>query len=77
MLSGNGRFNTTGLGTNCECKEAVDIAYNFLKANGNRVSGTISTTNIDYIINYQDLQRLGMTKVLAFPTLIDLGTIAL
>lgn len=77
MLPGNGKFDRTGLGTDRECKEAVDTAFNFLKANGNRISGSISTTNNDYIINYQDLQGIGMTKILALPTLIALCSIAL
>lgn len=33
--------------------------------------------NRDYIINYQDLQGLGMTKTLALPTLVALCSIAL
>ena len=61
----------------CECKESVDTAFNFLKANGNRISGSISVANKDYIINYQDLQGLGMTKTLALPTLVALCSIAL
>jgi ATP-dependent Lon protease len=48
-----------------------------LKANGNRISGSISTTTKDYIINYQDLQGIGMTKNLALPTLVALCSIAL
>lgn len=65
-----GKFERTGLGSDRECKEAVDTAYNYLKANGNRISGAISTSNSDYIVNYQDLQGIGMTKDLALPTLI-------
>lgn len=61
----------------CECKESVNTAFNFLKANGNRISGSISVANKDYIINYQDLQGLGMTKTLALPTLVALCSIAL
>ena len=48
-----------------------------MKANGNRISGSISTSNKDYIVNYQDLQGLGMTGKLALPTLIALSSIAL
>ena len=48
-----------------------------MKANGNRISGTISTTTKDYIINYQDLQGIGMTGRLALPTLIALCSVAL
>ncbi len=47
------------------------------KANGNRISGSISTTTKDYIINYQDLQGIGMTSKLALPTLIAICSIAL
>lgn len=77
MLPGNGKFDRTGLGSDREPKEASNTAFNFLKANGNRVSGSISTTTKDYIINYQDLQGIGMTKNLAMPTLIALCSIAL
>ena len=77
MLSGNGKFDRTGLGSDRQCKEATDTAYNFLKANGKRISGSISTTTKDYIVNYQDLQGLGMSHTLALPTLIALCSIAL
>lgn len=77
MLPGSGKFDKTGLGSDRECKESVDTAFNFLKVNGNRISGSISATNKDYIINYQDLQGLGMTKTLALPTLVALCSIAL
>lgn len=77
MLPGSSKFDKTGLGSDRECKESVDIAFNFLKANGNRISGFISVANKDYIINYQDLHGLGMTKTLALPTLTALCSIAL
>lgn len=48
-----------------------------LKANGNRTRGSISTTTKDYIINYQDLQGIGMTNKLDLPTLITICSIAL
>ena len=77
MLPGNGKFERTGLGSNRDAKEASNTAFNYLKANGNRISGTISTTTKDYIINYQDMQGIGMTGKLALPTLIALCSIAL
>ena len=77
MLPGNGKFERTGIGYNRECKEASNTAFNFLKANGKRISEAISTTTKDYIINYQDLQGIGMTEKLALPTLIALCSIAL
>ncbi len=77
MLPGNGKFTYTGIGTERECREACNTAYNFLKANGNHISSSISTSQKDYIINYQDLQGIGMTSKLGLPTLIALSSIAL
>ncbi len=77
MLPGNGKLERTGLGSDRDAKESSNTAFNFLKANGNRISGSISTTGKDYIINYQDLQGIGMTGKLALPTLIALCSIAL
>ena len=77
MLPGSGKFERTGLGSDTKCKEATNTAFNYLKANSNRISGTISATTRDYIIGYQDLQGLGMTTSLALPTLIALCSIAL
>lgn len=77
MLPGNGKLDRTGLGSDRDAKEAADTAFKYLKANGSRISGTLSTTMKDYIINYQDLQGIGMTSKLALPTLIALCSIAL
>ena len=77
MLPGNGKFERTGLGADRDAKETTNTAFNFLKANSNRISGSISTTTKDYIINYQDLQGIGITGKLALPTLISLCSIAL
>ena len=77
MLPGSGKFERTGLGSDRDCRESTNTAFNFLKANGNRISGGISTASKDYIINYQDLQGIGMTGKLALPTLIALCSIAL
>lgn len=77
MLPGNGKFTVTGIGSDRDAKEATSTAFNFLKANGNRISGSISTATKDYIVNYQDLQGIGMTGKLALPTLIALCSVAL
>ena len=77
MLPGNGKFDRTGIGSDRDSRESSMTAFNYLKANGNRISGAISTTTKDYIINYQDLQGIGMTGKLASPSLIGLCSIAL
>lgn len=77
MLPGSGKFERTGIGSDRDAKEATNTAFNYLKANGGRISGSITTSTKDYIINYQDLQGIGMTGKLALPTLIALSSIAL
>ena len=77
MLTGSGKFERTGLGTDREAKEATNTAFNYLKANGRSISGNISTTNKDYIVSYSDLNGIGMTPTLALPTLIAIASAAL
>lgn len=77
LLPGNGKFTCNGLGSDREARESTQNAFNYLKANGNRISQSISTTMKDYIIQYQDLQGIGMTSTLSLPTLIALCSIAI
>ena len=77
MLPGTGKLVCTGLGSDRGAKEATNTAFNFLKANAKRISGSISMTAKDYNINYQDLQGIGITDKLALPTVISICSIAL
>ncbi|MDD3322187.1 MAG: protease Lon-related BREX system protein BrxL [Paludibacter sp.] len=77
VLPGNGKFERTGLGTDREAKEATNTALNYLKANAGAISNSISTTTKDYIINYGDMQGIGMTKYLTLPTVIAICSAAL
>lgn len=77
ILPGNGKFEMTGLGNNPDTKEAAKTAFNYLKANGNAISGSISTTTKNYIVDYQDLNGIGMSKYMALPTLISVCSAAL
>ena len=77
ILPGNGKLTCNGIGSDREARESTQNAFNYLKANGNHISQSISTTTKDYIIQYQDLQGIGMTSKLSLPTLIALCSIAL
>lgn len=77
MMSGNGKFTANGIGSDRECREATQTAFNYLKANANHISQSINISNRDYIIQYQDLQGLGLSNKLALSTLIALCSIAL
>lgn len=77
VLPGNGKLTCNGIGADREARESTQNAFNYLKANSNHISQSISTTNKDYIIQYQDLQGIGMTNKLSLSTLIALCSIAL
>lgn len=77
MTPGNGKFERTGLGSNSEAKEAVDTAYKYLRANSKSISGNISTTTKDYLVNVQDLNGIGMTTGLTLSTMIAICSVAL
>lgn len=77
MLPGTGKISKTGLGANREAKESTETAFNYLKANAKQISGNISTTTKDYILNYQDMQGIGMTGKLALATLMSICSISL
>ena len=77
MMPGNGKLTLTGLGSSAEIKQGPNTAFNYIKANGNSISGRISTTTKDYIVSYQDMQGIGMTPSLALTTLVALCSSAL
>ena len=77
VLPGNGKFVRTGLGSDRDAREATNTAFNYLKANGRNISNSISTTTKDYIVNYHDLNGIGITKTLTLPTLVAICSAAL
>ena len=77
MISGTGKFERTGLGSNSKAKEAVDNAFKYLKANSQNISGKISTTTKDYLVHVHDLNGIGMTSSLTLPTIIAICSVAL
>ena len=77
MMPGSGKLTCTGIGSGQGAREATNTAFNYLKVHGSSISGQISTTTKEYLINYQDMQGIGMTSNLALPTLIALCSAAL
>lgn len=65
------------MGSDRNCKEAADTGFNYLKVNARKISRNISTTIQNYIVNYQDLHQIGITRHLALATLIAISPIAL
>ncbi|MDD4504737.1 MAG: ATP-dependent Lon protease, partial [Clostridiaceae bacterium] len=77
MVTGSGKFERTGIGSDREAKESVDTAYRYLKANSKNISGTISTATKDYLMHVQDLNGIGITNQLTLASLVALCSAAM
>ena len=77
MVTGSGKFERTGIGSDREAKESVETAYRYLKANSKNISGTISTATKDYLMNVQDLNGIGITNQLALASLVAMCSSAM
>lgn len=77
VVSGTGKFDKSGAGSNREAKESLDTAFRFFTANSKSISNTISTKTKDYLMHISDLQGIGLTDELAVAELIGLCSGAL
>jgi len=77
MVTGSGRFERTGIGSDREAKESVETAYRYLKANSKSISGTISTATKDYLMHVQDLNGIGITNQLALASVVAMCSAAM
>jgi ATP-dependent Lon protease len=77
VVSGSGKFEKSGVGSNRGVKESLDTAYRYFTANSKSISGTISIKTKDYLMHIADLQGIGLTPQLAVAELIGLCSGAL
>lgn len=77
VVSGSGKFEKSGVGSNRAVKESLDTSYRFFTANSKSISGTISIKTKDYLMHIADLQGIGLTPQLAIAELIGLCSGAL
>ena len=73
MLPGSGKFEHLGLGSDRDCKESTDTAFNFLKQMEN-ASAAASALHLKTTSSIIRICKgiIGMTGKLALPTLIAL-----
>ena len=77
MVTGSGKFERTGFGSDRGAREAIETAYRYLKANSKHISGTISTATKDYLMHLQDLNGIGITDQLTLAALVALCSAAM
>lgn len=72
VVSGSGKFDRTGLGSNREAKESLNTAFNYFKANKKSISSSIQVQSFDYLMHVQDIQGIGLTSELSLAAFIAL-----
>lgn len=77
VVSGTGKFDKSGVGSNRESKESLDTAFRYFTSNSKSISNSISTKTKDYLMHISDLQGIGLTNELAIAELIGLCSGAL
>ncbi len=77
VVSGSGKFERTGLGSDREAKESIETAFRYFKANSRNISASISTTTKDYLMHVQDVNGVGITSSLSLAAIIAMCSGAL
>lgn len=77
VVSGSGKYDVSGLGSNSKAKESIKTAVNYFKANAKSISQSISTKERDYFLNVQDPYGVGISDGLALAAFTSLCSGAL
>ncbi|MBD7913946.1 protease Lon-related BREX system protein BrxL [Clostridium sp. Sa3CUN1] len=77
VVSGCGKFEKSGVGSDREAKESLDTAFRYFTANSKGVSASISIKTKDYLMHISDLQGIGLTAELAVAQFIGLCSASL
>ena len=77
VVSGNGKFEITGIGYDREAKENLRTAQNYFKANKKLISGSISIDTNNFLMHVADCQGVGTTSDLALCAFVALCSASL
>lgn len=77
VVSGSGKFEKSGVGSDRASKESLDTAFRFFTANSKSISASISTKTKDFLMHISDLQGIGLTNELAVAQFIALCSASL
>ena len=68
--AGNGKLNTSGLGSNTSAKEGLKVAHDYFKANVNRVSTMTKAGDFDLHLHMVELHNTGPSKQMTLASFI-------
>jgi ATP-dependent Lon protease len=72
ITAGNGALKISGLGANSSAKEAVKVAFDYFKANANRISASVKTNNHDYHLHFVELHNTGPSSNMTMSSFVAL-----
>lgn len=70
VSSGTGKLSLSGLGSNQKAKEPVKVAFDFFKANINRVNASSKAIDHDYHLHFIELHNTGPANSMTFASFI-------
>jgi ATP-dependent Lon protease len=75
--SGTGKLVRTGMASASGARDAVNVSFNYFKANSNRVSGNLQPDHQDYLLHLADVQGVGNPVHISLALLVTLFSAAL
>jgi ATP-dependent Lon protease len=72
VISGSGKLNLSGFGSNTHVKEGLRIAFDFFKANAGSVSQSLKVNQNDYHVHLVDFYNAGPSEHLALAGFVSL-----
>ena len=75
IIPGHGSFSVSGLGSNAQAKEPFKIAFDYFKANLNRISGVEKFSEHDFQIHIVEMQNTGFPTGTTLQTFVSLASI--
>jgi ATP-dependent Lon protease len=70
VTAGNGKLTLSGLGTSNSAKEPIKVAFDYFKANYNRITVASKVQDHDFHLHVVELQNTGTCLQLALPSLV-------
>ena len=72
MVEGKGNLKKMGGAANTQVRDAINVAFNYFKANSNLISGSINPSSNDYLLSISDLNGAGNPDQISLAVLVAL-----
>jgi ATP-dependent Lon protease len=70
ITAGNGALRTSGLGSNTAAREAINIGFDYCKANATHVSASAKPSDHNFHLHVVELQNTGPTTAMTLATFV-------